>query len=241
MAGRKDKNTVDYFPHYCLSGKTIFILENKFGNDGYSVWFKTLELLGSNENHFIDCRNITSWEYLQAKMRVNSDRLNEIFETLANLDKINKILWNKRIVWCENFIKNVNDVYSRRKTNCMDFDNLCKHLSIKCGHKYTNKGNLTLVGYINITGGLNVTNGLSVKSLNDASCDIKADTAGNFYINDKPTGAMVGLQPFGGARASGTNDKAGGPLNLQRWINPRTIKETFIPPTSFEYPFMAET
>jgi 1-pyrroline-5-carboxylate dehydrogenase len=62
--------------------------------------------------------------------------------------------------------------------------------------------------------------------------------AGNFYINDKPTGAMVGLQPFGGARSSGTNDKAGGPLNLMRWINPRTIKETFVPATDFKYPFM---
>ena len=64
--------------------------------------------------------------------------------------------------------------------------------------------------------------------------------AGNFYINDKPTGAMVGLQPFGGARASGTNDKAGGPLNLQRWVSPRTIKETFVPATDFKYPFMGE-
>jgi 1-pyrroline-5-carboxylate dehydrogenase len=62
--------------------------------------------------------------------------------------------------------------------------------------------------------------------------------AGNFYINDKPTGAMVGLQPFGGARASGTNDKAGGPLNLLRWISPRTIKETFVPATDFAYPFL---
>ena len=64
--------------------------------------------------------------------------------------------------------------------------------------------------------------------------------AGNFYLNDKPTGAMVGLQPFGGARASGTNDKAGGPLNLLRWVSPRTIKETFVPATHFAYPFMAE-
>jgi 1-pyrroline-5-carboxylate dehydrogenase len=62
--------------------------------------------------------------------------------------------------------------------------------------------------------------------------------AGNFYLNDKPTGAMVGLQPFGGSRGSGTNDKAGGPLNLFRWVNPRTIKETFVPPTDFRYPFM---
>jgi 1-pyrroline-5-carboxylate dehydrogenase len=62
--------------------------------------------------------------------------------------------------------------------------------------------------------------------------------AGNFYINDKPTGAVVGQQPFGGARASGTNDKAGSLLNMIRWISPRTIKENFSPPTDFRYPFM---
>ena len=64
------------------------------------------------------------------------------------------------------------------------------------------------------------------------------NAAGNFYINDKPTGAVVGQQPFGGARASGTNDKAGSSLNLIRWVSPRTIKETFVPPTDYRYPFM---
>ena len=64
--------------------------------------------------------------------------------------------------------------------------------------------------------------------------------AGNFYINDKPTGAVVGQQPFGGARASGTNDKAGSMWNLIRWVSPRTIKETFVPPKDYRYPYMAE-
>ena len=64
--------------------------------------------------------------------------------------------------------------------------------------------------------------------------------AGNFYINDKPTGAVVGQQPFGGARASGTNDKAGSALNLHRWISPRLIKENFVPPVDHRYPFLAE-
>ncbi|MCK4428983.1 MAG: L-glutamate gamma-semialdehyde dehydrogenase [Candidatus Aenigmarchaeota archaeon] len=64
--------------------------------------------------------------------------------------------------------------------------------------------------------------------------------AGNFYINDKPTGAVVGQQPFGGSRASGTNDKAGSMINLQRWVSPRTIKETFVPPKAFNYPYMDE-
>jgi 1-pyrroline-5-carboxylate dehydrogenase len=71
----------------------------------------------------------------------------------------------------------------------------------------------------------------AVKALRNAS--------GNFYINDKPTGAVVGQQPFGGSRASGTNDKAGSWLNLERWVSPRAIKETFVPPTDYRYPFLA--
>lgn len=66
------------------------------------------------------------------------------------------------------------------------------------------------------------------------------NASGNFYINDKPTGAVVGQQPFGGARASGTNDKAGSMQNLLRWVSARTIKETFVPPTDYRYPFLAE-
>jgi 1-pyrroline-5-carboxylate dehydrogenase len=66
------------------------------------------------------------------------------------------------------------------------------------------------------------------------------NAAGNFYINDKPTGAVVGQQPFGGARASGTNDKSGSRLNLYRWLSPRTIKENLVPPTDYRYPFLAE-
>ncbi len=66
------------------------------------------------------------------------------------------------------------------------------------------------------------------------------NAAGNFYVNDKPTGAVVGQQPFGGARGSGTNDKAGSKLNLLRWVSPRTVKETFAPPTAWRYPFLAD-
>ena len=66
------------------------------------------------------------------------------------------------------------------------------------------------------------------------------NAAGNFYINDKPTGATVGQQPFGGARASGTNDKAGSKLNLLRWVSARSIKETYNPPKDYTYPFMGE-
>ena len=69
--------------------------------------------------------------------------------------------------------------------------------------------------------------------------DVLRYTAGNLYVNDKPTGAVVGQQPFGGARASGTNDKAGSMWNLIRWVSPRTIKETFVPPRDYRYPFMS--
>jgi 1-pyrroline-5-carboxylate dehydrogenase len=68
--------------------------------------------------------------------------------------------------------------------------------------------------------------------------DVLRFSAGNFYINDKPTGAVVGQQPFGGARASGTNDKAGSVLNLLRWVSPRSVKETFVPATDYRYPYM---
>jgi 1-pyrroline-5-carboxylate dehydrogenase len=75
------------------------------------------------------------------------------------------------------------------------------------------------------------------QAIREASLALR-NAAGNFYINDKPTGAVVGQQPFGGARGSGTNDKAGSKLNLVRWISPRAIKETFSPPTEYRYPFM---
>jgi 1-pyrroline-5-carboxylate dehydrogenase len=78
------------------------------------------------------------------------------------------------------------------------------------------------------------------RSAINTAFDILRHAAGNFYINDKPTGAVVGQQPFGGARASGTNDKAGSVLNLYRWLSPRTIKETFVPPVDYRYPFLGE-
>jgi 1-pyrroline-5-carboxylate dehydrogenase len=77
------------------------------------------------------------------------------------------------------------------------------------------------------------------KAVREATSALR-NAAGNFYVNDKPTGAVVGQQPFGGARGSGTNDKAGSKLNLVRWVNARTVKETFAPPRDYKYPFMAE-
>ena len=87
-----------------------------------------------------------------------------------------------------------------------------------------------------LTGSIFATDRAAVRQ---ASAALR-NAAGNFYINDKPTGATVGQQPFGGARGSGTNDKAGSKMNLMRWVSARSIKETYNPPTSYQYPFMAE-
>ena len=88
-----------------------------------------------------------------------------------------------------------------------------------------------------LTGAVFATDGRAVAKASDRL----RHAAGNFYVNDKPTGAVVGQQPFGGARASGTNDKAGSMWNLIRWVSPRTIKQTFVPPTDYRYPFMDES
>ena len=112
---RPTKKTIDYFPHYVNHHSTIFILESKFGNDGYAFWFKTLELLGDSEGMFYDCNNIAKWEFLLAKTHVNENIANEILNILANLEAIDKELWKQnRIIWCQNLVNNVQDAFKRR-------------------------------------------------------------------------------------------------------------------------------
>lgn len=137
---RQNKNVVDYFPHQCESGKTLFILESKYSHKGYSVWFKTLELLGKSDNHYIDCRNPEDLEYLTALMKVTKEELIAIYDTCAILNAIHRELWENKIVWSGNFIKGIADVYRRRESKCMSFPKLCEHLSVNCRHKYDNYG-----------------------------------------------------------------------------------------------------
>ena len=112
---RPKKNTVDYFPHSCNHSKTMFIIEQKYGNDGYAFWFKLLEIIGNTDNHYIDCNNGAVWEFLQAKTHLDENRCNEILDLLAILDAIDSDLWEQRIIWSENFITNINDVYKNRR------------------------------------------------------------------------------------------------------------------------------
>lgn len=111
---RPKKAVVDYFPHYCNHGKTMFTIEQKYGNDGYAFWFKLLEILGKNENHFYDCNQPAEWEYLIATVRLNEDIVLDMLSTLAKLNAIDAELWNNKIIWSENFINNLKDLYSRR-------------------------------------------------------------------------------------------------------------------------------
>lgn len=111
---RQATATVDYFPHIVKGGKTIYVLESKFGNDGYAAWFKILELIGSTDGHYIDCRDLAAWEFLTAKCMVDEEKLLKIIQTLANVGAIDGELWKQKVIFCQNFINNVAELYKRR-------------------------------------------------------------------------------------------------------------------------------
>lgn len=109
------KATVDYFPHSCTHGKTMFILEQKYGNNGYSFWFKLLEILGSTAGHYIDLNDDSAREFLQAKTQHSNSSCNEILDLLAKLDAIDSELWEHRVIWSSNFVNGIAQVYSNRR------------------------------------------------------------------------------------------------------------------------------
>jgi len=114
---RPQKQTVDYFPHFAgaSNGKTLFILQSRFGNDGYATWFKLLELLASSEGHYFNYNNPSDWQFLLAKTGVSADILTEILTTLADVEAIDKELNGHKIIWSQHFIDNLADLYKRRK------------------------------------------------------------------------------------------------------------------------------
>lgn len=111
---RPSKCVVDYFPHFVRSGKTMFTLEARFGNDGYAFWFKLLEMLGGADGHFLDLNRPDDWEFLLAKTRVSDVIADGILSMLSRLDAIDSVLWEKRIVWSQNFVEFLSPVYKRR-------------------------------------------------------------------------------------------------------------------------------
>lgn len=113
---RRATNTVDYFPHCAKSGKTLAILEGRWGAVGYAFWFKLLEALCTHENHVIDCKDEETWEYLISRIPVDAKTGNDILELLARLGNIDRELWEKtRVVWCPAFIANIKDAYKNRR------------------------------------------------------------------------------------------------------------------------------
>lgn len=111
---RPRKQTVDYFPHYCTHGKTMFILEERFGNNGYAFWFKLLEVLGNSNGHFVDCNDISSWQFLVSITHTTEVSATEMLTLLSKLNAIDSLLWDKKIIWCQNFVDGVKDAYTKR-------------------------------------------------------------------------------------------------------------------------------
>lgn len=112
---RQNKETVDYFPHFCKHGRTITILEDRFKNDGYAFWFKLLEILGQTEGHAYDCSNASNWAYLKAHTHTDEETANGILSLLLDLGKIDKELWEaRRVIWVKNFVNNLTQVYRKR-------------------------------------------------------------------------------------------------------------------------------
>jgi hypothetical protein len=114
MAGRPEKYTISYFPHYTKDSKTMFVIENKYGMEGYGFWFKLLELLCNSKGLFYNCSENGSMDYLIAKTKTPQNKVEDILDTLANLDAIDKDLWKNKIIWCQNLVDNVTDVFKRR-------------------------------------------------------------------------------------------------------------------------------
>ena len=130
---RPERNTVDYFPFYCEEGKKMFYLEQTYGNDGFAVFVKLLRELAKTEFHFLNLQNETTAMYLSAKCRVKTELMITIINDLAKLGKFHSELWfTYKIIWCEDFIKSIEDAYTRRNNKCIDFDGLCKHLQDNC-------------------------------------------------------------------------------------------------------------
>ena len=113
---RPGKTKVDYFPHVTQTGKTIAILEARWGNDGYAFWFKTLELLGNSEGFFYDCNRPSDWEYLLSKTRVTEATAAAILDKLAEIDAIDAELWGQKVIWSDNFAGNLTPVFDKRKS-----------------------------------------------------------------------------------------------------------------------------
>jgi hypothetical protein len=105
----------DYFPHYAEGGRTMYILDEQHGNDGYAFWFKLLEILTATEGHVYDCRKPGALEFLQARTHLTAEKAETILNLLAKLDAIDADLWSRRVIWVQNLVNNFKDLYKNRR------------------------------------------------------------------------------------------------------------------------------
>jgi translation initiation factor 2 beta subunit (eIF-2beta)/eIF-5 len=116
---RPPRHNVDYFPHYISDGKKMFIIESKYGNDGYAVWFKLLESLAKTDDHWMDLSDPANMMYLCAKCRVSNDIMESIINDLANLGEVDGELWkDERVIWSQKFIESIEEAYKKRSNVC---------------------------------------------------------------------------------------------------------------------------
>ena len=109
------KRTIDYFPHYVNAGKTLLILQSEFGNDGYAFWFKLLSLLCKTDGQVYDYNNPASWRLLLAETCVSEDIAIKILQLLSEVEAIDSELYQNKVIWVQNLVDNLNDVYNRRR------------------------------------------------------------------------------------------------------------------------------
>jgi len=130
--GRNAKTTVEYFPHFVGSGKKMYFIENKYGNDGYATWYKLLEKIAETDYHYLDLNKDEEWLFLSSKCKVSEHRLLEIINDLTRVGAFDKQLWENKILWSKKFIDEIEEAYKRRNNKCMQYDDLCKHLIDLC-------------------------------------------------------------------------------------------------------------
>ena len=129
---RPRKAVADYFPHYVNHGKTMFTIENEYGNDGYTFWFKLLEQLAGAEHHYLDCNDNATWRFMLAKSNIKNETAISILETCSSMGAINQDLWKYKIIRSDNLIENLGSLYNRREVTLLSNSEvlaLCKEKS----------------------------------------------------------------------------------------------------------------
>jgi len=134
------KHTIDYFPHFVNAGKTLLILQNEFGNDGYAFWFKLLSLLCKTDGQVYDYNNPAAWRLLLAETCVKEDIADRILKLLAEVEAIDPALYQGRVIWVQNLVDNLSDVYTRRRNGSVPTRPVVSGSHcLRCGNKLIGK------------------------------------------------------------------------------------------------------